>query len=263
METMTQDTPPDIFDYTDWRIYFTDLVEWMRMTDPHFSLRNFAKKCGQKSHTHFHKLLKGEGSISSDLADKIAHVLKMDLRQTNRLIEMVGGMSSVDHVSSDDYDKFVSTTLLCHMVCRSGDIVSPASISRDCCGIVTEAEAHSWINKGMEEGYVARSEDGCQYLGLADQAFLVAPETDKEKSQLHNALSRLSHNATMNRSVHSAVNANLMWATPEEIDVLKRSINRILREALEANESSTGRLYPYVIATATHRFPGHRDFKKD
>lgn len=263
MGNMTHNTPPDIFEYEDWRTYLIATIDWLKATDPHFSIRLFAKKCGQKSHTHLHKLLKGEGSLSSNLANKLSHVLNLNLKQTNRLLEMIGGMSSVHHLPVTDDGKHISTTVLCHMISRIGDIVSPASLSRDSSGIVTQAEAEHWITKGIEEGYVTRTNDGLLYLGFKDNSLLVAPETPEGKKKLSLSLSHLSHNAAVNQGVQSRVNATMIWSTPEEIDVLQRSIISLQREALETSEKSQGRLYPYFIASAIHRFPGHRNFMDD
>ena len=74
---------PEIFTYTDYRLYIKDYCEETRKVKPFFSYRYIAQKAGLKSAGFVSWVVSGKRNMSPSLTHKLAFVLKLDRREAD------------------------------------------------------------------------------------------------------------------------------------------------------------------------------------
>jgi len=76
-----QPAAPDIFAYTDYRIFIKDFFAYMKSIKPYFSYQFFADKAGFKAKSFVHKVINGERSLSQNSLFNIARALNLKGRE--------------------------------------------------------------------------------------------------------------------------------------------------------------------------------------
>jgi uncharacterized protein (TIGR02147 family) len=74
---MTDDWGPDIFEYTDYRMYLGDYYTAAKANTKAFSYRYFSRKAGYSSPNFLKLVIEGKRNVSSDSIDRFAKALKM------------------------------------------------------------------------------------------------------------------------------------------------------------------------------------------
>ncbi len=73
---------PNIFEYSDYRLFLDHAFRAMKTRDKKFSLRFFARVAGFKAHSFLHLVIKGQSNLSPDSIDKMAKAFKFNAEQT-------------------------------------------------------------------------------------------------------------------------------------------------------------------------------------
>ncbi len=74
---MTDQWAPDIFEYTDYRMYLGDYYTAAKANTKAFSYRYFSRKAGYSSPNFLKLVIEGKRNVSSDSIDRFAKALKM------------------------------------------------------------------------------------------------------------------------------------------------------------------------------------------
>jgi uncharacterized protein (TIGR02147 family) len=74
---VTEQKTPNIFSYTDYRIFMKDFFAFMKSTKPFFSYQYFAQKAGFKAKSFVYKVIKGERALSQNSVFSIARALNL------------------------------------------------------------------------------------------------------------------------------------------------------------------------------------------
>ncbi|MCQ2053907.1 MAG: TIGR02147 family protein [Fibrobacter sp.] len=69
---------PDVFQYTNFRVYLRDYYEFKKKTLPAFSLRFFAEKAGLSSHAHLKLTIDGKRNITKGTVTKLIHGIGLE-----------------------------------------------------------------------------------------------------------------------------------------------------------------------------------------
>jgi uncharacterized protein (TIGR02147 family) len=73
---------PDIFQYTDYRLFLRDYFEQSKRNNPVFSHQYFARRAGIKSSGFMLHVIKGQRNLTIAVLHKVAHAIGMDASQT-------------------------------------------------------------------------------------------------------------------------------------------------------------------------------------
>ena len=74
---------PEIFTYTDYRLYLKDFCEEIRKVKPFFSYRYIAQKAGLKSAGFISWVVSGKRNMSASLTHRLASILKLGKREAD------------------------------------------------------------------------------------------------------------------------------------------------------------------------------------
>lgn len=80
---------PNIFSYTDYRVYLKDYYDEQKAAIPAFSYRYFANKAGFKSKSFIKLVIDGKKNLTSESIDKINNVLKIKEKAFSYFCDLV------------------------------------------------------------------------------------------------------------------------------------------------------------------------------
>ncbi len=68
---------PDIANYTDYRLYFKDFIEYKRSTSKGFSIRQFCRRAGLSTDNYLLRIIRNERNLGPILTEKFIHILAL------------------------------------------------------------------------------------------------------------------------------------------------------------------------------------------
>jgi uncharacterized protein (TIGR02147 family) len=80
---------PDLFQYTNYRLFLQDYYQSQKRTNPDFSLRYFAKQANFPSHGLLNYLMEGKRNLSKKTLDKLASALRLNKEQAQYFENLV------------------------------------------------------------------------------------------------------------------------------------------------------------------------------
>ena len=87
---MTKDsTKPNIFEYTDYRLFLKDMYAHLKITQPSFSYRYFSLKGGFRSPNFYKLIADGVRNLSRESIPKFAKVLKLNSKEAEFFTSLV------------------------------------------------------------------------------------------------------------------------------------------------------------------------------
>ncbi len=81
---------PNIFEYTNYRLFLSDLYDYLKVTTDYFSFRYFSKKAGFKSPNYLKLVIEGQRNISEESVEKFCKALKLSKNECDFFARLVG-----------------------------------------------------------------------------------------------------------------------------------------------------------------------------
>jgi len=82
-EKHTEPHAPDVFTYTDYRLFIKDYFSYMKSNKPFFSYQYIAEKAGFKAKSFIYKVIKGEKSLSQNSVFRVAQAFNLTRKEVD------------------------------------------------------------------------------------------------------------------------------------------------------------------------------------
>jgi len=69
---------PEVWSYTDFRLYLQERTDWQKAAEKGFSLRSLSEKAGIRGSGSLSRVLRGQKNLGPELARSLAHALNLD-----------------------------------------------------------------------------------------------------------------------------------------------------------------------------------------
>jgi uncharacterized protein (TIGR02147 family) len=249
-------TPPNIFDYTDYRAYLGDLFQFRKQKDSYFSYRYFSGKAGFSSPNFLKLVIDGKRNLTNVSLAKIAKgfgFLKQEREFFENLVFMnqakdheeknyymkkvmsIKGYTKVRKIEKRSYEYFSKwyNVAVREIVMFGGRDFTPEQVAETITPKITPKEAEGAINLLMELGLIKKDKDGL--WEQSDPALSTGPEVKSlAVANFHREMLKLATDSIerypSNERDISALTLRVNSASMAEI---KRRIIQFRKELLE------------------------------
>lgn len=246
-------SPPNLFDYQDYRAWLKELIQARQRADASFTLAHFAKAIGFSSHAGLAMVLTGKRELKDPYLEKCSRFLKLNFKQRLYFEAMVraGSLSpekrrallrETEFYTSNwappepaEGMRLIDFGIVQQVLALHRGHVKPARIQAYFRYEIAPAELKAILDYMLAKGYVSQSPEGYR----VNKSVLLIPDEIPNASgkQLHKDCLRLAAQALDEDPIDAReFQTYLLTVDSKRIPEMKKKIKKLVIEAISEFE---------------------------